>query len=158
MVTELEERGRELSRRYETVMLQTELLGSLPAQIHGMKETLEKMRELHQLSNETRPEDPNLILPLPATQALVEERRAELNEVNKRLRSLQQALPRQSRILEREERELEVLEQERERAVNGAREAVKRKREGGGAGELELRGRWLQGVDTGLRGLLGVEA
>ncbi|KAL9127663.1 MAG: hypothetical protein Q9217_003510 [Psora testacea] len=158
MVAELEETGRGLSRRYETVSLQTELLKSLPAQIDGLKGTLEELRRRNHSSNEARSDDPNLNLPLPATQGLVEERKAELEEVNKQLQSLQQALPRQTIVVEREEKELEVLEQEKERAVLGAREVMERKREGDGADELELRGRWLRSADTALRRLLGVEA
>ena len=60
-------------------------------------------------------------------------------------------------MLENEERELRRLEGERERAVAAAREAVERKREGGGADELEMRGRWLRAVEGGLRRMLEVE-
>ena len=104
-----------------------------------------------------RSEEPDLNLPLPATQALVEDRRSELLEVEKQLKMLQQALPRQTRVLEREEREVTALEGERERAVVAAGEAVERRRDGGGADELELRGRWFRAQEMGLRGLLGVE-
>ena len=158
MVAELEDQGRQLARRWETVQLQTTLLGSLPQQIDGLKQTLEELRRQNRHGEEGRSDDPNLNLPLPATHALLEERSTELDEVNRQLKSLQQALPRQNRILEREERELKVIEQERERAILTAKEAVERRREGGGADELELRGRWLRGVEGGLRGLLGVEA
>ncbi|KAG8534115.1 uncharacterized protein KY384_000959 [Bacidia gigantensis] len=157
MITTLEQQGRELASRWETVQLQTTLLESLPSQIDGLKETLEHLRQQSQAGEEGRSDDPNLNLPLPATQALLEERKEELDEVNKQLKTLQQALPRQNRALEREERELKVLEQEREIAVRIAREAVERKKRGGGADELELRGRWLKGVDTGLRQLLDIQ-
>lgn len=158
MVVELENRGRELARRWETVQLQTTLIGSLPAQINGLKETLEELRQRNQSGEEDRSDDPNLNMPLEPTQALLEERKAELDEINKQLKSLQSAMPRQTRILEKEQRELKVLEQERDRAVVGAMKAVSRRQDGGGADELELRGRWLRSVDVGLRGLLGVEA
>ncbi len=39
-----------------------------------------------------------------------------------------------------------------------AREAVKRKEDGGWGDELEGRGRWLRGVEAGLRGILEVES
>ena len=158
MVSELENHGRELARRWQAVQLQTTVLGSLPQQIDGLNQTLEELRRQNQAGREGRSDDPDLNLPLPATQALLEERSAELDEVSNQLKSLQQALPRQNRALEREERELKMLGQERERAVLGAREAVERRREGGGADELELRGRWLRGVERGLTSLLGVEA
>lgn len=38
-----------------------------------------------------------------------------------------------------------------------ASEAVRRREEGGGGDELERRGRWLKGVEKGLRGMLEVE-
>ena len=101
--------------------------------------------------------NPEMALPLPATLQLIEEKKARLEEVNKQLKILQQAVPRQSRMLENEERELRRLEEERERAVGAAREAVERKREGGGADELEMKGRWLRSVEGGLRRMLEVE-
>ena len=158
MVAELENQGRGLARRWETVQLQTALLGDLPQQIDGLNQTLEELRHQNKAGEEGRSDDPDMNLPLPATQALLEEKSVELDEVNKQLKSLQQALPRQARALEREERELKVMEQERDRAVRGAREAVERRREGEGADELKMRGRWLRSVEGGLRGLLGVEA
>ena len=156
MVMELESQGRELTQRWETVQLQTTLLGTLPEQIDGLKETLEQLRQQNGANEDVASEDPNLNLPLHATQELVKERKAELAEINKKLRNLQQALPKRAHALEREERELKVLEQERERSVAGAREALDRKKAGGGADELELRGRWLKGADSGLRQMLGV--
>ncbi|MDI1486872.1 MAG: hypothetical protein OHK93_006134 [Ramalina farinacea] len=158
MVTELEGEGRKLARRWETVQLQTTLLGSLPGEIGGLKETLEELRRRNRSDEDERSDDPNANLPLEATQALLDERRNELEDLNVQLRTLQQALPRQTRAAELEQREVMMLEQEREKAVAIAREAVERKREGGGADELDLRGRWLRSVEGGLRGLLGVQA
>jgi len=157
IIQELEDRGRDLSRRYETISLQTTLLATLPEQIQGLGRTLEDLRARNRSQGTGRSEEPDLNLPLPATQALVEDRRSELLEVEKQLKMLQQALPRQTRVLEREEREVTALEGERERAVVAAREAVERRRDGGGADELEWRGRWLRAQEMGLRGLLGVE-
>ncbi len=157
IIQDLEDRGRDLSRRYETISLQTTLLATLPEQIQGLGRTLEDLRARNRLQGTGRSEEPDLNLPLPATQALVEDRRSELLEVEKQLKMLQQALPRQTRVLEREEREVTALEGERERAVVAAGEAVERRRDGGGADELELRGRWFRAQEMGLRGLLGVE-
>ena len=156
MVKELDVKGRDLSRRYETIGLQTTLLSSLPPKIEQMNTTLAVLRSQNQ-SADTSSTNPSLALPLPATLELLEERRANLNEVNAQLKALQQALPRQTRTLENEERELKRLEIERERAISAAREAVERKQEGGGADELEMKGRWLRGVESGLRGMLDVE-
>lgn len=158
VVAELEKRGRDLAQRWETVQLQTTLLHTLPSEIDGMNEMLEALRAQNQTHAEGRSDDPNLNLPLPATQDLVREKEAEMDEINRQLKALQQTLPKQSMALESEERQLKALQQERERAIIGAREALNRKKEGGGADELELRGRWLKGADDGLRMMLGIEA
>ena len=158
MVRELDARGRDLSRRYETITLQNTLLSSLPPQIEELDHTLVELRKQNQLAgNDTNETNPEMALPLPATLQLVEEKKARLEEVNRQLKSLQQAVPRQTRALEIEERELRKLEGERGRAVQAASEAVERKREGGGADELEMRGRWLRGVEGAVRGMLEVE-
>ncbi|CAD6569717.1 MAG: hypothetical protein ASARMPREDX12_002892 [Alectoria sarmentosa] len=157
MVKELDARGRDLSRRYETISLQTTLLSSLPPQIEDLNKTLARLRMQHQSAD---PSETNLALamPLPATLELLDERQTSLEEMNARVKALQQALPRQTRTLESEERELQKLELERERAVEMAREAVERKQEGGGADELERKGRWLKGVESGLREMLEIGA
>ena len=156
MVRELDARGRDLSRRYQTVTLQTTLLGQLPEQIDTLNATLAELRGRNQCADASVT-NPSLALPLPATLGLAEERKAKVDEVNTQLKALQQAVPRQTRILEGEERELKGLEREREMAVQRAREAIERKKEGGGADDLEMKGRWLRGVEEGLRGMLEVE-
>lgn len=67
-------------------------------------------------------------------------------------------LPRKTRELEKAESELRGVEEQREDVVAEAREALRRREEGGGGDELERRGRWLKGVETGLRGMLEAEA
>lgn len=158
MVAELDARGRDLSRRYETITLQSTLLSSLPPQIEALNRTLADLRRQNQSADTHENPNPGMAMPMPATLELLEDRKANLDEINAQLKSLQQVLPRQTRTLEMEERELRKLEAERERAVGAAREAVERKQEGGGAGELEMRGRWLRGVESGLRGMLELEA
>ncbi|CAF9903827.1 MAG: hypothetical protein ALECFALPRED_002998 [Alectoria fallacina] len=157
MVKELDARGRDLSRRYETVSLQTTLLSSLPPQIEDLNQTLARLR-MQNLS--AGPSETNLALamPLPATLELLDERQTSLEEMNAQVKALQQALPRQTRTLESEERELQKLDLERERALEMAREAVERKQEGGGTDELERKGRWLKGVESGLREMLEIGA
>ena len=157
MVKELDARGRDLSRRYETISLQTTLLSSLPPQIEDLNQVLVRLRRQNQ-STDTSETNPALAMPLPATLELLEEKQASLDELNAQLKSLQQALPRQTKMLESAERELQKLERERERAVGLAREAVERKQEGGGADNLERKGRWLRGVESGLREMLEVGA
>ena len=157
MVAELDARGRDLSRRYETITLQTTLLSTLPPQIEELNQALIFLRRQNQRTDTDEDVNPSMAMPLPATSELLEERRANLEEVNEQLKLLQQALPRQSRALEMEERELQKFEAEKERAVNAAREAAERKHEGGGTDDLEMRGRWLRSVESGLKGMLEVE-
>lgn len=157
MVNELDARGRDLSRRYETISLQTTLLSTLPAQIDQLSQTIENLATRNQLNN-TEEGRPELLMPLPKTLEMLADRQGALEEANKQLKTLQQALPRQTRAVENEERELSVLEGEKNRAVMAAREAVERKRQGGDADDLEMRGRWLRSVEGGLKGMLGVEA
>ena len=85
------------------------------------------------------------------------ERESELTQLNQQLKTLQQALPRKTRELEKVENELRIVEAQRDGATMGARDAVRRRKEGGGGDELEGRGRWLKGVEAALRGMLEVE-
>ncbi|MCJ1285406.1 hypothetical protein MMC26_004746 [Xylographa opegraphella] len=155
MVEELEARGRDLSRRYENISLQTAQLSALPAQISSLQDILVDLR-----ARQTKPSNnPSLSLPLPATLELVTTRQAELDELNKQLRSLQQFLPRKTRELELLEKELKPLEVQKAATVAAAQEAMRRKDEAerGFGDELELKGRWYRSVETGLTEMLGVE-
>ncbi|MCJ1421231.1 hypothetical protein MMC32_007593 [Xylographa parallela] len=156
LVEELEAHGQELSRRYENVSLQTAQLSTLPAQISSLQETLVDLR-----ARQSKPSaNPSLSLPLPATLELVVSRQAELDDLNKQLRSLQQSLPRKTRELELLEKELKPLEAQKAATVAAAQEARRRKEEAerGLGDELELKGRWYRSVETGLREMLGVES
>ncbi|KAL8796779.1 MAG: hypothetical protein Q9195_000862 [Heterodermia aff. obscurata] len=157
MVKELDEEGRELSRRYETVQLQTTLLSSLPSQIASLNSTLASLQDTVQPSTSLTTSPSSLSLPLDATVALVQQRQAELADLDQRLKSLQQALPPKQRELERAENDLRALEAQKEIAVQAAREAMKGRGDGAEeVDELELRGRWLRGVESGLRGMLEI--
>jgi len=80
-------------------------------------------------------------------------------DLDRQIKSLQQALPSKTRELGKVESELKELESQKATAVQGAREAMSRRHGGADGGdELEMRGRWLKGVDTSLRAMLGVEA
>lgn len=139
---------------YETISLQTTLLSSLPPQIDYLQSTIESLRPLTNPS--TLSTSPSLSLPLQATTSLLSERVNELAQLNQQLKTLQQALPRKTRELERVENELKVIEIQRDGVVMAAREAVKRKEEGGWGDGLEGRRRWLNGVEAGLREMLEI--
>lgn len=144
---------------YETVQLQTTLLSSLPSQIASLNETIAGLRGTLQESNPSSTEPSNLALPLDATLSLVSERRSELDSLNQQIETLQQDLGPMEDQLEEARRELEDLEGQKNAAVQRAREAMKRRGEGSnGFDELEMKGRWLSGVDSSLRNILGIDA
>lgn len=154
MVQELERKGRELAGRYEQIGLKTELLGQLPREIQGLEDKIRKLRE------ETKGSMVGMGggLGLDRVLEMTREKDRQKKEVERELKALQGEIPGKGRLLERLGGELKGLDREKEKAVEGAREAVKNRESGGAVGDgLEMRGRWLKGCDEGLRGLLGVE-
>jgi hypothetical protein len=153
ILRQLEEKGTELSLRYEGLQLRTQQLESLPREIEGLEASIE------QLKQEQTPvsDNPELALPLPETLQLVSDREAELSALNAQIASLQASLPNRSRELEKLERELKPLETQKNGTVAAAKEARRRKEEGGGIGdELEERGRWLTASEKALKDMLEV--
>ncbi|KAF2146354.1 uncharacterized protein K452DRAFT_214346, partial [Aplosporella prunicola CBS 121167] len=156
MIAELERRGRDLSKRYETIQLRTTQLTTLPERIATLETAISTLRA----TQAPHPTNPALSLPLPETLSALNERQAELAALDKQLAGLQAAVPRKTRELERLEAELKPLEMQRKGTVAAAQEA-RRRREAGEAGMgdgLEERGRWLTAVEGGLRGMLEVDA
>lgn len=140
--------------RYEGVQLRTQQLESLPLEIEGLEATIEQLKQ-EQAPTSNNPE---LALPLPETLRVLNEREAELAALNAQIASLQAAMPNRIRELEKLERELKPLETQKQGTVAAAKEARRRKEEGGGIGdELEERGRWLRASEKALREMLDVE-
>ncbi len=154
LVAELEARGRELCRKYEKIQMQTTQLQELPEKIEVLKLSIEELRAAQRPGS-----NPTLNLPLEKTLALVEEREKERAELDRQLEQLQAMLPRKTRELERLNAELQPLEVRRLGSTASAREARRRKEEalGGVGDDLEERSRWWRGVESGLKGMLGVE-
>jgi len=149
----LEDKGKELSQRYEGLQLQTRQLECLPAEIEGLESRIQRLR--HEQTPVSH--NPELALPLPDTLKVLEEREAELAALNAQIASLQASLPNRTRELEKLERELRPLETQKQGTVAAAKEARRRKEEGGGIGdELEERGRWLRASEKALREMLDV--
>lgn len=154
ILKQLEDKGKELALRYEGLQLRTQQLESLPAETAGLEATIEQLKH-EQTPVSTNPE---LSLPLPETQRVLSEREAELAALNAQIASLQATIPNRTRDLEKLERELRPLETQKQGTVAAAREARRRKEEGGGIGdELEERGRWLRASEKALRDMLDVE-
>jgi chromosome segregation ATPase len=154
LVAELEKRGRELCRKHENIQMQTSQLQELPEKIGELQTSIEELRAAQQPGS-----NPTLNMPLEKTLALVEERERERAELDRQLEQLQVMVPRKTRELERLNAELQPLEVKRLGTTASAREAKRRKEEalGGVGDDLEERGRWWRGVESGLKGMLGVE-
>jgi len=152
LVADLENRGRELSRRYQQVQLQTARLESLPEQIDGLKSTIARL----QAAQEPKTDNPLLGLPLAKTLEVLAQKDAESAKLDREIAELKAAAERKTRELDRMRTELEPLRAQKTRAVNDAQEAQTRKAQGisGLGDDLEQRGRWLRGVETTMRSIL----
>ncbi|KAI4168333.1 MAG: hypothetical protein LQ343_006500 [Gyalolechia ehrenbergii] len=158
LVAELEAKGRELAGRYEGVEVRREILGRLPGEIKGLEEGIRVLRRRNEGFLDAVGGGGDGRMGLEGILGTIEEKEREREEVEELVRELEEEMPGKERELERLEGELIRLEREKEKAVEGAREAVRRRKVGGEVGnELEVRGRWLKGCEEGLRGLLGVE-
>ncbi|KAF1344643.1 hypothetical protein BDV97DRAFT_339141 [Delphinella strobiligena] len=152
MVQEIEEMGRRLAQTHEIIQLQTTQLSSLPANIAALESHITTLLA----ARAPQSTDPEQNLPLHATTTLLSQREAEVAELDRRLSDMQSLLPTKRKEVSALKAELAPLEERKRKVIEEAREA-KRKRGGGDrAGELEARGRWLKGVDAGLRVMLDV--
>lgn len=154
LVSELDKKGRELSRKYEAIQLHTAQLQELPGKIEELQASIDVLKAAQQPGS-----NPTLNLPLEKTLILVEERERERAELDRQLEQLQVMVPRKTRELERLNAELHPLEVKRLGSTASAREAKRRREEalGGVGDDLEERGRWWRGVESGLKAMLGVE-
>ncbi|KAF1945127.1 hypothetical protein EJ02DRAFT_339678 [Clathrospora elynae] len=154
ILKQLEDKGKELALRYEGLKLRTQQLESLPTEIDGLEASIKQLKQ----DQTPASDNPELALPLPETQRVLSEREAELAALKARIASLQASMPNRTRELEKLERELRPLETQKQGTVAAAKEARRRKEEGGGIGdELEERGRWLRASEKALTEMLEVE-
>ncbi|KAF1966941.1 hypothetical protein BU23DRAFT_307348 [Bimuria novae-zelandiae CBS 107.79] len=151
ILRQLEAKGRDLALRYESVQLRTQELASLPPEVKGLEASIESLKR-EQIPPSTNPE---LALSLPDTVRLLEQREADLAALDAELSKLQSSLPSRTRELEKLERELKPLETQKHGTVGAAKEARRRKEDGGGIGdELEEKGRWLTASGSALSSML----
>jgi len=155
ILKQLEAKGQELALRYDAVQLRRQRLETLPTEIEGLEGSIAQLKQ-DQVPTSNNPE---LGLPLPETLRLLKGREAELAALNAQIVQLQASLPNRAKDLERLEREIKPLEIQKQGTVAAAKEARRRKEEGGGIGdELEERGRWLTASEKALRDMLEVES
>ncbi|KAF1366002.1 hypothetical protein EJ07DRAFT_93863 [Lizonia empirigonia] len=154
ILKQLEKEGRELALRYDGLQLRRQQLETLPAEIEGLEASIAQLKQ-DQTPTSSNPE---LGLPLPETLRLLTEREADLAALNAQIAQLQASLPNRAKELEKLERELKPLETQKQGTVAAAKEARRRKEEGGGMGdELEEKGRWLRASEKALRDMMEVE-
>lgn len=154
MVSELERRGKELSRRYDGVTTQTIQLREVPAKITELEGSIRELRKVHATGD-----NPSLSLPLGRTLELVEERKAERAQLDRELEQLRARLPRKKKELERLEVEVQSLEAKKQTSTAAAKEARRRKENalGGVEDDLEERGRWWRSSEVVLKQVLDIE-
>lgn len=154
MVEDLERRGRELSRRYESVRMETVTLSELPEKIEGVDGRIAELKEKLQPG-----ENPSLNLPLAKTLELVAEKKRQRLELDRQLEQLRSQVPRKRKEMERLQAELQPLEVKRKNGVAAADEARRRKEKalGGVEDDLEERGRWWRASETALKQMLEVK-
>lgn len=155
ILKQLEAKGTELALRYDAVQMKRQQLETLPTEVEGLEASIAQLRQ-DQMPASSNPE---LGLPLPETLRLLNEREAELAALNAQIAQLQSSLPNRAKELEKLERELKPLDTQKQGTVAAAKEARRRKEEGGGIGdELEEKGRWLTATEKALRDMLEVES
>ena len=150
---ELERLGRDVVQRYEMVQRQTSQLASLPAALEELEATIATLKT----SQEPRSDDPELNLSLPATNALVRSRQAEMKSLDAQIAELQELVPARKREVADLESEVGDIEVRKRKAIEQAMEA-RRKRGGMGQGadDLDLRGRWMKSNEMALRAMLEI--
>lgn len=137
---------------YENIQLQSTQLERLPAEIEDLEEKIAALRH----NTTPKSADPALSMPLQPTLELLSEREDELASVDAQIEALQAALPGKKAQVEQLRDEVSMANARKIKAVDEAKEARRRRENGGVGDELEEKGRWLRGVETGLRGMLEV--
>ncbi|KAM4065126.1 ribosomal protein [Hirsutella rhossiliensis] len=155
MAAELEKMGRELSRRYERVRMETTQLAELPGKVEELETQVAALRTAQDVSGL----NPNLNLPLTKTLDLVAKRKAEQQELARELEALQAKAPRKAKEADRLRAELQPLESRLQHSAAAAREAQRRKEAalGGVADDLEQRARWWRASEGVLRQVLDIQ-
>lgn len=95
-------------------------------------------------------------LPLQPTLDLLNEREEQIADLDRQIELLQTALPHKQAQVSALQDDVSILHAKKIRAVEEAKEARRRREDGGTGDELEERGRWLRSVDTGMRRMLEV--
>ncbi|KAI0182503.1 hypothetical protein EV127DRAFT_449457 [Xylaria flabelliformis] len=155
MVTELEKKAMDLSRKYERVKTETARLEELPDKLAELESVVTQLRTTQ--ASELDP-NPEFNLPLAKTLDLVAAKKKQRDELDRQLEQLQSQVPRKKKELERLHAELQPLETKRQNSMAAAKEAKRRKNAalGGVEDDLEERGRWYRAAESGLKQMLDI--
>ena len=156
---ELEAQARELSRRHQSVETQAQELREMPTELERLRTEIVRMRQEQGIGGEVGDGQAEMGMGLEATVNLVEEREEQLERVQKRLEQVVEQRARKEKELKKMKDEAAAAERERDKAMRSAEDAKKGQKEGKTSigDEVEEKGRWLRGVETTMKGLLGVE-
>ncbi len=95
-------------------------------------------------------------MPLQPTLDLLKEREEHLAGLDRQIEALRAALPHKQNEVAALQDEVSILNTRKIKAVEEAKEARRRRENGGMGDEIDERGRWLRGVDSSLRTMLEV--
>ncbi|GAP91311.1 putative 60S ribosomal protein l37 protein [Rosellinia necatrix] len=156
MVAALEDKAKDLSRKYERIKTETAKLEELPDKLDELEIAVAKLKTSQVSALHSKPE---LNLPLAKTLELVEAKKRQRDELDRQLEQLQSQVPRKTKELERLHAELQPLEAKRQNSTAAAKEARRRKEAalGGVEDDLEERGRWYRAAEAGMRQMLEIE-
>lgn len=157
MIQLLEHKGRELSSKYQHIQLETARLEDLPRKMTTLQTQVDNLRKANEISGS---EDHELNLPLAKTEALVLERRIELQYLTRELEALKAKAPRKRKEADRLLAEMGPLENKQQMSAAAAKDAKRRKEVslGGVADDLEQRARWWRANEAILQRLLDTGA
>ena len=159
MVAELERKGKDLSRRYENVQLETCRLRELPEKTQELEMRITELKAEQESALGGPGADPTQNLPLAKTRELIATRKQEQQQLARELEALRAKAPRKRKEAERLQAELQPLETKRQNSMAAAREARRRKEAalGGAADDLEQRARWWRASEGLLKQALDIE-
>lgn len=157
-IQRLDEAAKKLVARYEALHAQQIDLETMPTEIAALEEEVAMLRqsEAEHQDEDDADREPHLRLPLDQTLELLAEREVQNQLLDEELEALRARLPERNAEMERLERGLKPLEQQKISAIAAAKEARKRK-EDGGMDELEGKGRWWSACGRGLEAWVAAE-
>lgn len=122
-------------------------------EIEGLEATIANL----QSQQEPASSNPALSMPLQPTLELLTRRERENADLDRQIAALQASIPAKQRDIEQLQDELAPLHTRKIKVVEEAQDAKRRKEDGSSIGdELEGRGRWLRGLEAGLKNMLEV--